>query len=140
MGHGLVLGLQMRCLLAPGCGAAAPRSLCCVCAGTARGHLKCEIQPSPPRMSATAQWHQQLGPLHPACSDLAGRRLPEAASAQELASGRLASRMHTGKLLPPGLRQRGALPVPAPRHSYTSARQQHCKHFGKLCHFTVVGW
>ena len=27
MWHGLELGLQMRCLLAPGCGAAAPRSL-----------------------------------------------------------------------------------------------------------------
>ena len=140
MWHGLVLGLLMRCLLVTGCGAAAPRSLCRACAETSGGHLKCETQPSPSRMSATALWHQQLGPLHPACSDLAGRRLPEAASAQELASGRLASRMHTGKPLSPGLRQRGALPVPAPQHSYTSARQQHCKRFRKVLHFTVVGW
>ena len=118
----------------------ASKSLCCACAETSRGHLKCETQPSPSRMSATALWHQQLGPLHPACSDLAWRRLPEAASAQERASRRLASRMHTGKPLPPGPRQRGTLPVPAPQHSYTSARQQHCKRFRKVLHFTVVGW
>ena len=76
------------------------KSLCCACAETSRGHLKCETQPSPSQMSATARWHQQLGPLHTACSDLAGRRLPEAASTQELASGRLASRMHPGNRWP----------------------------------------
>ena len=116
------------------------KSLCSAFAEASRGHLRYEAQPIPSRMSATSQWHQQLGPLHPACSDLAGRRLPEAASAQERASGRLPSRMRTGKPLPPGLRQRGTLPVPAPQHSYTSARQQHCKRFRKVLHFTVVGW
>ena len=39
---------------------AAPRSLCRACAETSGGRLKCETQPSPSRMSATAQWHQQL--------------------------------------------------------------------------------
>ena len=115
------------------------KSLCCASAGISRGHLKCRAQPIPSRMSATAQWHQQLGPPQRACSDLAGRRLPEAASAQELASGRLASRMHTGKPLSPRFRERDVLHVPAPQHSYTSARQQRCKHFRKVFRFTVVG-
>ena len=116
------------------------KSLCCASAETFRGHLKYEAQPIPSRMSATSQWHQQLGPPHPACSDLAGWRLPEAVSAQKLTSGSLVSRLHTAKPPPPCLRERGALHVPAPKHSYTSARQQHCQHFRKVLHFTVVGW
>ena len=114
------------------------KSLCS--ATLSRGHLKCEAQPTPSQMSATSQWHQQLGPPHPACSDLTGWRLPEAVSAQKLTSGSLVSRLHTAKPPPPCLRERGALHVPAPKHSYTSARQQHCQHFRKVLHFTVVGW
>ena len=76
------------------------KSLRCASATLSRGHLKCEAQPTPSQMSATARWHQQLGPPRHVCCDLARRRLPEAASAQELASGRLASRMHPGNSWP----------------------------------------
>ena len=115
------------------------KSLCCASATLSRGHLKCEAQPTPSQMSASARWHQQLGPPRRVCCDLAGRRLPEAASAQELASGRLAPRMHTGTRCPLGFESVVHYMCQRPQHSYTSARQQCCKHFRKLFHFTVVG-
>ena len=105
------------------------KSLGCASAKISKGHLKCEAQPTPSQMSATARWHQQLGPPRHVCCDLAGRRLPEAASAQELASGRLAPRMHTGTRCPLGFESMVHYMCQRPQHSYTSARQQCCKHF-----------
>ena len=116
------------------------KSLRCASATLSRGHLKCEAQPTPSQMSATARWHQQLGPPRHVCCDLAGRRLPEAASAQELASGRRTPRMmHSGTRCPLGFESVVHYMCQRPQHSYTSARQQCCKHFRMLFHFTVVG-
>ena len=120
-------------------------SLCCASATLSRGHLKCEAQPTPSQMSATARWHQQLGPPRRVCCDLAGRRLPEAASAQELTSGRLAPRMHTEPAVPSISKAwYNTLHVPAPAtqlHQRTPAMLQALSQVVPLyrCR-TVAGW